>query len=328
MSIDTFNQLSALKPNESLLQFASMLDRIALMRISSVYNTPIPRPRPIKNDYEYTFDSKCANVPVKPSYPPIPPGFKINHCPTHVNSEKIEWEHRETCYMSHNKQCGTVWKLLRNGRIPASRVCAVSKRSIFEEDQIPENIGMELCGLSQKSFNENSKALMQEGVIGEPIVKKWLSDDLKVKIYDVGVAIWKEDVRFCASLDGEIDKDFFCEVKIPGKGIYRSLIEHMEALKKGFTPPPGSHRHIYKSHYDQITQSGIITNKKACIYVIGDLKRKQYYTEIIPINREHWNKILYPQSVEFYSKYMEPMMVRNSLKRIDPYIIEDRTETS
>jgi hypothetical protein len=263
----------------------------------------------------------------KTPYPRVPPGFQTNHYPTHIGTDEIQWEDRRTCYMSLNEQCGPVWKALRECRIPASRSSAAAERSSFESDKVMESLAMEFCGLSKKSFDVGSIILTHQGVTGEPIVKSWIASELKVKIFDVGVAIWKADPRFCASLDGDIDDDTFCEVKIPGKGIYRKLIEHMEAVKKGFTPPPGYHQHMYNSHYDQITQSGIITGKKRCIYAVANLEKKEYYTESISINQHHWDHVLYPKGVAFYEKHMEPLMVRTGLRRVDPWQLKTSSPT-
>jgi hypothetical protein len=272
---------------------------------------------------KYTLNRTYADILLGKTPPPrIPPGFETNYYPTHIDGEEILWEDRKTCYMSLNKQCGPVWRKIRLCRVPASRVYATAGRSFFESDKVLDNVAMEFCGLSEKSFECHSKALLQKGITGEPIVKGWIAAELKVKIYDVGVAVWKTDPRFGASIDVDIDDDTFGEIKIPEKGIYRKLIEHMEAIKKGFTPPPGFHQHIFNSHYDQMTQSGVITGKKTCMYTVADLEKKEYYTESVPVNYAHWNNVLYPHAVEFYEKYMEPFMVRNGLQRVDPIAIK------
>lgn len=231
--------------------------------------------------------------------------------------EKIEWEERKTCYISKARQGGELWRQLRLCAMQMSKLAKCLRRVPIRFQDHPDQLGGQLCGTIVEEFDEESRQRMSIGTTGEPILRDWDAKRRGVNIKEVGVAVWKADPRFRASLDGEIDEKTFVEYKIT-KRLYQQLIEHMEAIKKGFKPPPNYHAHIFDSHHIQMTSSGVITDKKECGYSVMCLESTRVYTESIPINYEYWNNTLYPEADLFLRQHVEPIMRQRGLRRIDP----------
>lgn len=232
------------------------------------------------------------------------------------------WKEFKTYYRNDSPQLSDEWFGIRLCSLTSGNAGNWSGRSRFA--QSPDDEADYICGLKIKEFSEKNKYDMDNGIKGEPELRKWDSEMLGIPLSEVGVSVWKENPIFRGSLDAEpniLPTDnyrFFCEYKITQDEIYRPLIEYTEAMKKGFKPPPHFHEHIFSSHYDQMISNGIIHDRDYCHYVVKGHKTGNIYWENIPINKEHWNDTLYPKGLDFYSNYIIPRMVKNNLKRIDP----------
>ena len=274
------------------------------------------------------------------------------------------WEEHPTYFLSCSKQCSRIWTRKRIGRITMSLISAAADRNrIFYPD--PSELARIIVGLSSKSFTPNQKVMTEHGIVSEPIIRDWYATQLNRKITEVGLAVWKEDVRFGGSLDGKIgdlelslkdsvgvektsvdslslglsqlhikneredwkqthisvtrnsDSEEGLEIKAPKK-MYNKLITHIEAIRKGFNPPPGYHRHLFDSHYDQMTGNGVITGMKYMHFVAVSTEENLSYCEKLPVDRAHWDTVLYPQATYFYDNYIQPLMVSHNIRRIDP----------
>ena len=113
------------------------------------------------------------------------------------------------------------------------------------------------------------------------------------------------------------DSEEGIEIKAP-KRMYKQLIAHIESIRKGFNPPPGYHRHLFNSHYDQMIGNGVITGRKYMHFVVVSTEENLSYCEKLPVDRAHWDKVLYPQATYFYDNYIQPLMVSYKIRRIDP----------
>jgi hypothetical protein len=231
----------------------------------------------------------------------------------------MEWTKYPTYFRANTKQKSLDWKKLRYCCLNSSDSSKWSGRANPMFVESPEIEALYICGIKEKEFSPLQIENMNIGNYLEPFIVKWYGEQNNLIIPEVGVSVWKKDFRFRSSLDidpGE-EYDFFGEVKAP-KFLYRPLIEHMEAIKKGFKPPPFYHRHIYDNHYDQMTTSAIIHNRKFADYVVVSAETKQSYIERLKIDEDHWNNVLYPKGCLFYDTYITPLMKQYSLTRIDP----------
>jgi hypothetical protein len=234
------------------------------------------------------------------------------------------WKEFKTYYRNDSSQLSEEWFSIRLCSLTAGNSGNWSGRSNFAKS--PDEEADYICGLKIKSFDDKNKYNMNNGIIGEPELRKWDSQLLGIPLSEVGVSVWKENPIFRGSLDAEPNiklednYDFFCEYKITQDDVYRPLIEYTESIKKGYKPPPFYHNHIFSSHYDQMTVNGIIHDRKYCHYVVKGFKTNNIYWENIPINKDHWEKELYPKGLLFYDNYIIPRMKEHNLKRIDPNI--------
>lgn len=228
----------------------------------------------------------------------------------------------KTYYRNDAAQLSEEWFGLRKCALTSGNSGNWTGRSRFAGD--PNDEADYICGLKTKEFSEKNKYDMNNGIKGEPELRKWDSELLGIPLGEVGISVWKENIIFRGSLDAEPNitendnHEFFCEYKITQDDIYRPLIEYTEAIKKGYKPPPFYNNHIFSSHYDQMTMNGIIHDRKFCHYVVKGYKTKQIYWENIPINKDHWEQELYPKGIKFYNDYIIPRMRQYNLKRIDP----------
>ncbi len=122
-----------------------------------------------------------------------------------------------------------------------------------------------------------------------------------IKLKELGLAIWKKDPRFRGSVDAEIGSDGCAEYKCPHT-MYKTLIQYVEAVEKGYTP--NNTNHIYNSHKDQMTLNSIILNKKWCDYCVISSEGQTFYQRIYT-DYDLWENILYPEAQKFYDKYMK-----------------------
>jgi len=225
------------------------------------------------------------------------------------------WRDYPTYVQSMDPQCGPVWASLRQCALTASRASYWAQRGTRFE-KAPEVEAATICGLTEESFAPAQVAAMSVGIAGEPIVRDWYSHKIGKPAQEVGVSVWKQDPRFRGSLDADVDGTLFAEFKIP-QFLYRPLVDHIQAIKRGFVPPPGYHAHIFDTHYDQITTNGIIHNRPFCDFIVVS-HTKDVYAERLPISQDHWDKVLYPAGCRFYDTYVTPLMQQHGLIRIDP----------
>jgi hypothetical protein len=275
--------------------------------------------------------------------------------------ESAIWEEYPTYYLSRNKQCSPIWSRKRIGRITMSMIAAITGRNPKPSD--PDELTKIIIGISKKSFTLSEETMAQHGIATEPIIRDWYSKALNRRIEEVGLAVWKKDLRFGGSLDGDIydipvgteniqhnssainrdSLESVCdelkhvtiththptpvseeglEIKAPNK-MYKQLIHHIEAIKRGFKPLPGYHEHIFNSHYDQLTGNGVITNKKYMHFVVVSTSENLSYCERLPVNLDHWENTLYPLGCLFYDQYVAPAMRKAGIQRIDPLGSDD-----
>jgi len=218
---------------------------------------------------------------------------------------------RDTCYVMNEPQLSPNWFKYRLGRIPGSEASVPAGRSPFSSPN--REYALLNLGIKKKVFSEESIKAMSHGVEREDKIRESYAKNIKKSIDTIGLAIYKLDERFCSSLDGEYE-DTGVEIKAPQK-MYRELVEVCEAHSKGYTLPPGEPSFIYKSHYDQMTQNGIITDKKYMDYVVEDPKDQTLYSVKLPVNRDHWDSLLYPYGCIFLEEYIDPLMKIYNLKR-------------
>lgn len=228
----------------------------------------------------------------------------------------ICWEERPTCWVSLAPQGGEIWKSLRLCRIRASDVSKICGDSIFTVDL--DELALYIVGKKELVFDEKSKKNMADGNMGEPFIRNWFSQCIiKKPIRQIGTAIFKEDDRYSASCDGEIDEDTFIEIKFVLK-MYIKLDAHAKRINSGWKPPRFYHEHIYNNHYKQIIQNGVILKKKYCWYIVVCKEDGNAYYEKVEIDPSYfWNEI-YPKTDKFYGAKIVPLMKKYNLKRISP----------
>jgi hypothetical protein len=243
---------------------------------------------------------------------------------TMYSEEEIPlWVERETCFISMNEQGGKIWMDNRIGCIQASLVSQICERTFHTEafpKKSPKELARTLCGLSKSSFRPSQKLAMEAGVLGEPIVREWFSNEIDRPITEVGVAVWKEDPFFRASLDGETTdedgKPSAIEIKVPKKLNYKYR-EVFHSWGKGVNNPhPESY--IFSNHYDQMTMGSVITNKNGCYYVVACMNEGTSFSQYINTDWELWNNTLYPKAKAFHEKYVIPMIKKKNISVTSP----------
>lgn len=228
-----------------------------------------------------------------------------------------KWIDKGTYYLSTSPQGSDEWKRERIGRITMSNIARTAGHSDF--DKLSDVAFAEtLLGITEKTFSDISKYRMKRGTDHEDIARKKLELELgklkeykNIKITTAGLAVWKQDQRFGASLDGvvEIDgveSDIGVEIKCPEK-MYNNIKKYIDSGCKGDLG-------IYPSHYDQMIGNGIVTNKKHMIYCVYGIDDEQLAWFKIPVDHDYWRYELYPKACEFYEGYMKNKIVENNIK--------------
>ena len=232
-----------------------------------------------------------------------------------IKNTNISWVDYPTYYLSTAPQGTDQWLKDRIGRITMSSISSCTNRASYKQN--PEDIVNNICGIKKEESHE-SLGYMEHGIKMEPVIRNWYSDTiLKKPIKEVGLAVWKNDVRFGGSLDGEIDDEEGIEIKAPRK-MYFKLIEYIESRKKGYSFYSGFHDHIFNSHYDQMTGNGVITNKKYMHYIVVCTDTQNAFVQRFPVDHDLWNNVLYPRAVDFYEKLIQPKMDELKLTVKDP----------
>lgn len=241
------------------------------------------------------------------------------------NTSKLFIE-RETCYVLNRPQMdgdkmsheSKFWRL---GRLSSSNISVPSSRSSFSDPD--EYFAGKIIGLYHEKFTEYAKDCMMYGVLQEPDIRDRYSKDIGCEITEIGMAIWKQDTRFSGSLDGEIDQEQGIEIKAPRHKMYLGLMNFVVARKNNYiADAPRDYaekemKHIFSSHYDQMICNAIITNKTKMHYVVLHPDTKDLYSDIIHIDRDHWNT-LYTNGCHFYDHQIQQLMDEHNIKRLDP----------
>lgn len=239
------------------------------------------------------------------------------------------WQSRPTCWMSNDRQGTLGWGEKRIGCITASLISKVCGRVNYGpniEEETPEEIAHIICGLSEKSFKPDQKLAMEDGIRGEPYVRKWFSEKISHQpIKEVGIAVWKTDPYMRASLDGETlyveegqePKEAAIEIKIP-RELYRKYINVVQSWGKGLNNPhPESY--IFHNHYDQMMAGSVITGKEGCIYIVAEINSTgDVFHQYIDTDYNLWNNILYPRAKAFREKYVVPLLKKHGISVVMP----------
>lgn len=214
------------------------------------------------------------------------------------------------CYYYYDVEQGSEkWKKLREGLITASNISKVVGRAPYYHGT-KEELALELTGEVKPVHSPRSIKRMSRGTINEPKARKLLEKQLGLKIEETGLAVWKKDERFGASLDGVIDEDTAIEIKCPAK-MYPPILEYMSDENRD----PKDFSHIYHSHYDQMIQNGVITGRKWMIFCVYGLDDKLFFTQMIKVDHKHWNRILYRPASLYHEKYMKPILDERQKKK-------------
>lgn len=226
------------------------------------------------------------------------------------------WQERETCFVSTHPQGSDEWKNLRIGSVTMSGISSYIGTSQYS--LTPDVSAQIICGIHEKSFDQNSINRMEIGISGEPILRNWYSEQLKkycIKnnleipiVTEIGIAVWKKNPIFRGSVDGEVGNEGCVEFKIPKKIPY-SL--------RSPSNDPSDFSHIPVSHFDQMQGNMHILGKKWCDYLVYSHFYHEVYYERIPY-LESYCESLFSKAEEFYSTYVIPMMEENKIVRIDP----------
>jgi hypothetical protein len=218
------------------------------------------------------------------------------------------WKESKTCWYSLAAQCTPEWDKLHVGCISASRNTTLIGRSKFSPET-PEIAALECVGLHKKSFDSKALDRMSIGLKGEPIIRDWYSDYIGDKIEEVGIAVWKEDPRFRASLDGLYGGGTKgVEFKIT-KELYEPLSQHLTSSKNN---------HIWDTHYNQMIQCIAICGLDYIDYVVSSYNTNEVYIEKVYPDPERWKEI-YIEGCKFLDQYVTPLMKEHGIERIDPY---------
>lgn len=224
------------------------------------------------------------------------------------------WLENEHCYISNAPQGSEKWHKLRICAITGSTCSDYLGYSPFSSKD-PKEAALRCVGLVKKEFTPEQLVRMKIGNEGEPIVRDYYSKHIGKQIDEVGIAIWKKDPRFRASLDGVYTNDDgdLCgvEIKIPRK-VYNKLIVY-----KNTNPLPPGHSHIWESHYNQMIQCIEIVGLKYIDYVVAGCDDGKMYVERIYPNSRYFNNVIYTPGVIFLDTYVKPLMELHKIERLD-----------
>lgn len=222
-----------------------------------------------------------------------------------VRFRKDEWLDKGSYFLSIYPQGSDEWLSKRVGRITQSNMGKVVGDAPYFKGP-PEQLAKQLVGIEKEEFSEEAKKRMNIGTKLEPAVRKYMEEQENKKIEEVGLAVWKEDPRFGASLDGEISKFIGLEIKCPAK-MYAPLIERIEFPHRF---PDHDNSFMWKSHLYQVIGNMIITGKQCMVYVVYAHEEEKIFRH--SIYREDvegkWKNYLYPTACKFYDQFMYPLL--------------------
>lgn len=229
------------------------------------------------------------------------------------------WNDKGNYWVTKTEQLSDFWHRARMCRITGSKIGGLVGHSRFTDSV---KAARQMTGIFRATYNYSAKDLMQNGIIAEPHVRKWYSMKIEKEIHEMGLAVPKWDTRFGSSVDGIIDSNNICEIKVPGK-MYAPLKEHRNKLSEGVKFGRYYHSHIWENHYDQMQLGMAVTGAKKCHYVVYlpsennlDIP-SDVYCEIVEFNIDYWNE-LYEDAIKAYDNYVIPLMKEYNITRIDP----------
>lgn len=211
-------------------------------------------------------------------------------------------EDKGTYYLLNVKQRSSDWFYMRKGRITGSVLAKVVDHAPYC-NQTNEEIAECLTGQKKEKFSKEAKDRMAKGNYYEDYVRAYLEKKLNLKFFEEGFCIWKKDPVFGCSNDGALDDKIFLEIKCPSK-MYKPIQDFMDDPDRNMN----SIEHIYKSHYDQITMNGVVSNRKYAIFCVYAHQEKKIFFQKIKIDYQYWYDYLYPKARNFYDIYMKPLL--------------------
>lgn len=224
------------------------------------------------------------------------------------------------CYLLYDVEQGSDdWHELRRERITMSNIGKVVGHAPYYKGTKKE-LALELLGKLKIRHSPRSLKRMNRGNEYEPKVRDMLAKRLGCQISETGIAVWKKDKRFGASLDGIIDDECGIEIKCPAR-MYEPILNYMEAVRGGLEPKVEHISHIWKSQYDQIIGNGVITGRKWMYFCVYGIEDKLFYVQKVKVDYKYWKKELYKPAAEFFDKYMQPIL--DGSASIEEYLDED-----
>jgi len=207
------------------------------------------------------------------------------------------------CYILYNVEQGSSdWKDMRKGRITMSNIGKVVDHAPYYKGT-KEELALEILGKLKIEHPPDALRRMNRGTKYEPRVRDLLGRRLGVEIRETGFAVWKQDQRFGASLDGIIDEECGIEIKCPAR-MYKPILSYMRKREIG-EATDDEIDHIYKSQYDQVIGNGVITGRKWMYFCVYGIEDKHLFIQKVKVDYKYWNKFLYPESCKFYDQYMK-----------------------
>jgi len=193
-----------------------------------------------------------------------------------------------------------------NARVTGSNYGAAAGRSRFST---PRELALEIAGVREKIFSEESKKNMAHGTKHEPNARKWYEEHFGVEVEEIGLAVPKWNFHLGASVDGIVkDQKGIIEIKCP-KQMYRPLKEHIQLRETGWKPRTKYYRsHIWPTHYDQMQGGMAVLNMDWCDYIVYSTSDKEVYYERVPFNAKYWTECLYPSLEKFLNKELFPLL--------------------
>lgn len=222
------------------------------------------------------------------------------------------WIEKEKYWVSNCPQLSSMWFRVRRARVTGSMVGTLLRHSKFKT--VEETIDT-MLGVRKDSTNN----AMARGIRLEPNARRWLEKTIGKSITEVGLCVPKWDSRIGASVDGVIDVDTICEIKIPNT-MYKPLIYHRDKMQRDYKFDKYYHNHIWDNHYDQMQLGMAVLGAKYCYYTVylpsedEDIP-EDYYVEKILFNETYWLE-MYDKISEIYNTMILPRIEKTD--RIDP----------
>jgi hypothetical protein len=230
--------------------------------------------------------------------------------------EPINWEEATECWYSTAHQGSKLWEQLHIGALSASKLTTWLGKSKFSDT--PEVSARQCVGLSSPTFSPEQQSRMQLGMQGESQLRDWYAQVIGQPIREVGIAVWKLNSAFRASLDGIYGDRRGVEFKITEQ-IYPPLVQYYQARNRGYHNLP-PHDHLWASHYNQMLQSMVVTGLQSMDYVVSGYRDNQVYIETLYPDLAYWDVELYQPGVKFLQDYVAPLMRQHGILRIDPHL--------